>query len=300
MEENKKIKIVTHSSKFHVDDVFAVAALFLLLEKNHEITVLRSRDPNIHATGDYVIDTGDVYDPDRNRFDHHQRGGAGGRPNGILYSSFGLVWKKFGMALCGDREVSQKIDKMLVEPIDANDNGINIFQPVIKDVYPFDIRSLFYIFRPTWKEEVNIDVLFMEVVSYAKAIITRAIITITDQKEAERLVVEAYEKAEDKRLIILDERYPWEEVLLRFPEPLFVTYKKRVDNDWTLKTIRENVLSYDGARKDLPQAWAGLRDEKLEKVTGVPGSVFCHNGRFIAVAKTKEAILKLANLALKD
>jgi len=300
MEDKKKVTIVTHSSKFHVDDVFAVATLFLILEKEHDITVLRSRDPSVHAIGDYVVDTGDVYDPERNRFDHHQRGGAGGRENGILYSSLGLVWKKFGEELCGDADIARKVERMLVEPIDANDNGINIDTPIISGVYPFDIRSLFYIFRPTWKENTDIDVLFMQVVSYAKVIITRAITTIQDQKEAEELVIEAYRKAEDKRIILLDERYPWEEVLIRFPEPVFVIYKKRVDNNWSLKVIRENVLSYDGARKDLPVAWAGLRDEALEKVTGVPGSVFCHNGRFIAVAKTKEAILKLAEIALNS
>ena len=38
----------------------------------------------------------------------------------------------------------------------------------------------------------------------------------------------------------------------------------------------------------------------LEKVTGVPGSVFCHNDRFVAVAKTKEGAIELAQLALDN
>ena len=42
-----KITIVTHSSKFHPDDVFGVATLMLLLEKENDITVIRSRDPEI-------------------------------------------------------------------------------------------------------------------------------------------------------------------------------------------------------------------------------------------------------------
>ncbi len=56
-----KITIVTHSSKFHADDVFAVATLMLLLEKDHEITVVRSRDPDVAFHADYVVDTGFVY-----------------------------------------------------------------------------------------------------------------------------------------------------------------------------------------------------------------------------------------------
>ena len=41
-------------------------------------------------SADIVIDVGGQYDPDAGRFDHHQRGGAGERENGIPYSSFGL------------------------------------------------------------------------------------------------------------------------------------------------------------------------------------------------------------------
>jgi len=36
----------------------------------------------------------------------------------------------------------------------------------------------------------------------------------------------------------------------------------------------------------------------LAKVTGVPDATFCHNGRFLAVAKSKEGALKLAEIAL--
>jgi uncharacterized UPF0160 family protein len=38
----------------------------------------------------------------------------------------------------------------------------------------------------------------------------------------------------------------------------------------------------------------------LEKITGVAGAIFCHNARFMAVAKTKEAILKLSEIALNS
>ena len=51
-------------------------------------------------------------------------------------------------------------------------------------------------------------------------------------------------------------------------------------------------------RKDFPTIWAGLRDEKLQKVTGVSDSIFCHRGLFLAVAKSKEGAVKLAKLAL--
>ena len=87
----KKIKIVTHSSGFHTDDVFAVATLLIMLGENADVEIIRSRDMEVIKTGDYVVDVGGVHDPVTNRFDHHQAGGAGKRENDIPYASFGLV-----------------------------------------------------------------------------------------------------------------------------------------------------------------------------------------------------------------
>jgi len=53
-------------------------------------------------------------------------------------------------------------------------------------------------------------------------------------------------------------------------------------------------------RKFLPKSWAGKKDMDLEEVTGIKGATFCHNHLFMAVAKTKEAILKMAEIALNS
>ena len=64
----------------------------------------------------------------------------------------------------------------------------------------------------------------------------------------------------------------------------------------TVPTSKENVI----ARADLPEAWAGLRDAELAAVTGVPDAGFCHNGRFIASARSYEGIRAMAALALRE
>lgn len=295
----KKKIIVTHSSKFHPDDIFAVATLVLLLKKEGtEYEIIRTRDMEITNNADYVVDAGFIYDETHNRFDHHQVEGAGARSNGSPYASFGLVWKKYGHVLCGNKDMAQKIDKLLIEPIDLNDNGIDFAETKIPGVYPADIRSLFYIFRPTWKEDDNFDEIFIKLVSYARVILQRLIISMRDEAEAVQLVVEAYNNSLDKRLIILEEQYPWEQVLEKYSEPLYVVYKKKIDNTWSLKNIRNDTRTYI-SRKDLPKEWAGKTGEEFEKITGVPDVVFCHKNLFLAVAKTKEAILKLAEIALK-
>src|SRR5438045_63101 len=107
---NKTIKLVTHDGSFHTDDVFAAATLILHLEKtNSGWEIIRTRDEEIIKNADYVFDVGGVDDKEKNRFDHHQVGGAGERFHGIPYASFGLVWKKFGEEVCGSQKVAQTI-----------------------------------------------------------------------------------------------------------------------------------------------------------------------------------------------
>lgn len=297
MDKDEKITIVTHSSGFHTDDVFAVATLLLVLGEKVSFEVIRSREKEIIDKADYVVDTGNTYEPLKNRFDHHQEGGAGKRLNGVPYASFGLVWKKYGEQLSGSMKKYEKIDRILVQPIDAGDNGLKFLETKIQNLHPFDIGILTSIFAPTWKEnEVSIDEVFLQLVSYAKRIISRLIISVGDATEAEQLVIDSYNSSPDKRLILLNERYPWEEILSQYPEPLYVVYKNQQSN-WSIKTIRNDRFSYE-PRKKLPESWAGKRDKELEDATGVSDAVFCHNARFMAVAKTKEAILKMAEAAL--
>ena len=68
--------IVTHNGNFHADDVFSIAAFKLILPS---FRLIRTRDSELIAKADIVLDVGGEYDPDSDRFDHHQRGGAGER-----------------------------------------------------------------------------------------------------------------------------------------------------------------------------------------------------------------------------
>jgi uncharacterized UPF0160 family protein len=138
----KKRKIcVTHNGTFHADDLFATATLSILNKGN--IKIIRTRDPKIIAKGDYVYDVGGENDASKNHFDHHQRGGAGVRPNGIPYASFGLVWKAYGEQICGSKEIADRIENKIVQPIDATDEGFDIYTPKIKDVFPYSVEAIF-------------------------------------------------------------------------------------------------------------------------------------------------------------
>ncbi len=297
MMQNKKL--ITHNGSFHADDIFACATLSLMLEKNNEeFQIIRTRDEEIIKTGDYVFDVGGVYDADKNRFDHHQVDFKEKRDNDILYSSIGLVWKKFGKKLCDDQKAVDIIDKKLIAPIDAGDNGINLFGDNKYETLPYLIQNVFYAMRPTWKEDdLDTDEMFLKSVNIAKMVLSREIIQAQDVLSAEESVISIYNKAEDKRIIVLDKNYPVEYVLNNFTEPLFVVYPKKTDNSWAVKTVRKDLKTFEN-RKDFPASWASLRDEELQKITGVSDAVFCHRGLFLAVAKSKEGAVALAKLAL--
>lgn len=78
---------------------------------------------------------------------------------------------------------------------------------------------------------------------------------------------------------------------------LFVIHPR--ETDWCLTGIRRSSDGFE-LRADLPAAWAGLTGEDLAAVCGVADATFCHNGRFIAAARTREAALEMARLAVNQ
>ncbi len=291
----RKKLLITHNGTFHADDIFATAALSILL--NDKVKIVRTRDVDMIARGDFVYDVGGEYDAQRNRFDHHQVGGAGKRENGIPYAAFGLVWKTYGEQICGSKEVALKIDEDLVQAIDAHDNGVDLYTLKGETVAPYLVENVFDAFRPTWTEDQEYDKPFMEVVTFAKAFLARAVIRARDSVLAKSFVQKAYNESEDKRLIVMDGGYPWNSTMMEYPEPLYVVFPK--SNMWRVGCVRKEKKSFEN-RKSLPIEWAGLRDDQLVIVTGVPDAVFCHNGRFLAVARTKEGASALAKKALDN
>lgn len=298
--------LLTHSKTFHADDVFAVAT-FLLAHKDEKWQVIRSREEGDILEADAVLDVGGIYDPLKLRFDHHQKGGAGARSNGIPYATFGLVWKEFGLTVCGgDYFIRDQIDTLLVSPIDANDNGIAIYERKF-EVSPYELSQYVKMFNITWKEEAELyDMadkkrleVFLSLVDWASNIILREIKRNQDKNEAYKIVEDIYNKSQDKRIIILDKFYPWEDVLVAYPDPLYVLYPDGYDDNgrWVVKCVPKEKGSFE-TRVPLPLEWAGKRDQELKDTSGIPEARFCHNGRFLAVADSRDGALALAYKAL--
>lgn len=122
---------------------------------------------------DIVVDVGGVYDADKHRYDHHQRGftevfGEAGFTKTKL-SSAGLVYKHFGKEIIatvlGLPKDDEKVEILwlqlyleLIESIDAIDNGINLTSGELAYNQRTDLSSRVRRINPRWNEPSSDDI----------------------------------------------------------------------------------------------------------------------------------------------
>ena len=292
------MKVATHPGNFHADDVFAVAVLGLAAGP---LEIVRTRDDAELAAADARVDVGGKSDPDAGEFDHHQRGGAGQRPNGIRYASFGLVWKHYGAQLAGSPEAAASIDERLVQGVDANDTGQELSAPLIDDVRPMTVSGVIAALNPSWDEELTEaeeDERFAEAVVLATGILERMIAGAAGFQRARRLVLDAIARAPDPRVVELPSNLPWREtVVANSSEALFVMYPK--SDGWGLQAVPK-VAGAFANRRSFPEAWRGLSGDELCSASGVADAIFCHTAGFYASAQSREGVVELARRALEN
>ncbi|MFT5693367.1 MAG: uncharacterized UPF0160 family protein [Oceanicoccus sp.] len=284
--------IATHDGNFHADDVFSVAAFMSIFPS---FTLVRTRDLELIAKADIVIDVGGEYDAATDRFDHHQRGGAGGRENGIPFSSFGLIWQKYGLAICqGNQDVANAVDAGLVSTIDAIDCG-----HAEGASSGISLSHTISMFNPTWQEESHFDTCFDEAVDFAARVLTRFIASASGGISAKDIVAAAIENAEDPRVIVLEKYTPWKRTVHALSkEALYMIYPSQ-SGQWRIQAVPVEPGSFED-KKSLPRPWAGLAGKVLQDVTGIDDAMFCHNGLFIAGSESFESTMKMASIALEN
>jgi uncharacterized UPF0160 family protein len=292
------MRVATHPGNFHADDVFAVAVLELAAG---EVEVVRTRDPEAIAAADARIDVGGRDDPATGDFDHHQKGGAGARPNGIRYASFGLVWREHGAALAGGEDAAAAIDERLVQGVDANDTGQEIVETLVDGVRPMSVSGVIAALNPAWDEDLDAaeeDARFLEAVALARRILEREIAGGAAFGRARALVEAAIARSHDARVVELDRNMPWRELVVTgAPDALYVMYPKA--DGWGAQAVPRDAGAF-GNRRDFPAAWAGHSGAELAEITGVADAIFAHPARFYVSAGSREGIVALLEQALTE
>lgn len=298
--------LVTHSGGFHADELLSSVILSRLYP---DAQIVRSRAPDwiTPASGRIIYDVGGAYDAEAQIFDHHQRG-APLREDGQPYSSFGLIWKHYGraylaaMGLPADHieAIHQGFDAKFVLPIDLMDNGA-LSPATAGPLADLTLPSLLETLKPVFdnKEPGADDRGFQSALSIARMIVEAAIGQRAAKLRAETMVLEAIAATGEGRVLELPMGMPFRPAIVKAGADhlLFVIHPR--DKDWCITGIRKAEGSFE-QRADLPAAWAGLSNGNLEAVCGVKGATFCHNGRFIAAANSRDAILAMAEIAVEE
>ncbi len=298
--------LVTHSGGFHADELLSSVILTRLYPT---AKIVRSRAPEwITPAQDRVVyDVGGAYDAEAQIFDHHQRG-APLRDDGQPYSSFGLVWKHYGrdyltalgVAGADIENVHTSFDKSFVRPIDLTDNGA-LSPAIAGELAGLTLPSLLETLKPSFdnREPGADDAAFHSALAIARAFVEASIEKKAAKLRAETLVLKAIERTGESRILELPIGMPFRPAIVKAGADhlLFVVHPR--DKDWCVTGIRRAEEGFE-LRADLPVSWAGLTNGDLEQASGVEGATFCHNGRFIAAAKTREAAMTMAEIATQE
>ncbi|MCA0850432.1 MYG1 family protein [Salipiger thiooxidans] len=299
--------LVTHSGGFHADEVLSTVILTRLYP---EAEVVRSRSSAwiTPADGRLIYDVGGAYDPEAGIFDHHQRESPL-REDETPYSSFGLVWKHFGMAFLRSFDIPEaeletihaSFDRSFVLPVDQVDNGtvsVSEAGPLSSMTLPGLIETLKPVFDDTDPESETRA--FHAAVGIARQFVEARVNRSAAKRRAEVLATEAVRAAGESPILELPMGMPFRPAVIEAgADHLLFVVTPRGDGEWTLGGIRKHEQGFE-QRADLPAAWAGLSGSELEQVSGVSGAKFCHKARFIAAASNREAILKMAELAVEE
>ena len=293
------MEIVTHDGKFHADEIGSYTILRRIFD---DVTLVRTRSNHytVPKENRIVIDIGRVYDPEKRLFDHHQREGVIDPETGRHYSSFGLVWKHFGIlyiatvykwrVACFSAEqlarVHQRFDRYFAMSIDKIDCGVQGGGDTSLSACVSSLNG-----------SMPGNEGFMKASEIMEIFINSFIDSAIDAVFAEDELAVAVAKREHRELVVLERGVPWVEYLTKIPE-LSLVVLPNDRNEWMVQVISDVVEGVKIHRRSLPDAWGGLDDRELRRVSGVETAVFCHRGLFIAAARTKEDALKMAQLAL--
>lgn len=292
MADEQKIlsrSVGTHDGTFHADEVTA-CALLIIFDKVDPELIFRNRDSAVLDKCEYVCDVGGIYDPGAKRFDHHQVDYEG------ELSSAGMVLRYLRDQGKLEEATFQHLKKTLVDGVDAHDNG-----RVPADIGQATFSHVVANFNPTRHSvgRKGRDEAFKKALEFVKGHLERVLDRLSYHQDCRSVVEEAMK--EQGPCLRFKESLPWLENFFELGgkdhPAVFVIMPS--GEHWKLRGIPPTYEDRMSVRVALPEEWAGLLEGDLKDVSGIPGGIFCHKGRFISVWETEEDAVKALQYVLK-
>lgn len=329
---SSELVIGTHSGVFHCDEILACYML-QQLPKYKNASIVRTRDDTKLKDCDIVVDVGSVYDPENNRFDHHQktfqhtlgsvRPEFAGKFDAVRLSSAGLIYAHFGEAVIREvikkspnpqeitdeclQNVYRKVYENFIQEIDGIDNGVPQF--VDEPTYRISTHLSARVghFNSQWNA---VAAEFDEQAQFEKAkqlvgaeFVDSILYYATVWWPARALVKEAIKNRfnlhESGKIIEFKQFCPWKqhffdlEIEAKCEGEVLYCLYEGGANDFRIICVPNTPNSFV-CRKFLPAPWRGVRDSDLANVSGIKDARFVHATGFIGGANTRDGVLKMA------
>lgn len=279
----------THDGTFHADEVTA-CALLILFDLVDEDKIIRTRDNKLLETCEYICDVGGVYNPGLKLFDHHQADYQG------PLSSAGMILHYLKhRELINSREY-EFFNHSLIIGVDAHDNGKDAF-PTGHSSFSHVISNFTPICHDCLQEEQT--KAFHLALKFAYEHLQRLWDRFKYMQSCRESVADCMMRS--KECLIFDKNLPWLEIFFELNggehPALFVIMPS--GKHWKLRGIPPTYQERMKVRLPQPKAWAGLQNDELKRLSGIPGAIFCHKGQFISVWETKEDALRALEYTLQ-
>ncbi|MBQ1873972.1 MAG: MYG1 family protein [Succinivibrionaceae bacterium] len=297
----KKPLMAVHDGAFHADDCTAYS---IMKHLHPSLELVRTRDPEVIATADYVMDVGGEYD-NITKFDHHQKSFTEKRNDefNTKYAAAGLTWRKFGkdyvkkeLELAEDDDataerVAARVDRNYMRFLDANDNGIDVGVP---REYP-GVPSAVAMYNAVVGTKGNSG--FLAAARMCEMILRGEVRSEYRYICAEAEMLKAAKEAKDG-IIETSESLPFTQVAFEnwesFKDCEVVVYTERQSGRWRIQSLPAVLGQQFSRRCPAPKEWCGLSGERLQEVSGHKGFIFVHANGFTGGAETREQMLDIA------
>ena len=253
---------------------------------------------------------------------------------GLVYLHFGreIISRRLGQAEDSEQVgmVWRKIYESFIEALDAHDNGISAYDAAgltaagLQKKFSdggFTLGAMVGRLNPNWNDPIPEDPTAAQEAEDGRFELASQRIGEEFDRDldyftkawlpAREVVAEAFSARQDYdsegRIVVLKRQSaPWKDHLYNLEDQqpeggkvLYVLYpeKPTPDAKWRIQCVPQTKDSFQ-SRKPLPEAWRGFRDEELDGISGVSGSVFVHAAGFIGGNKTFEGALAMAKKAL--
>lgn len=269
---------ITHSGKFHVDDVISTIFLSKIIEK---VILLR-----VATIGNENLKNKIVYDIGLGEFDHHQKNRNGRRENGIYYSSIGLLWNKFGKKYLEKLKVKnvnktfEYIDNELIQYIDATDNMQ--IEYLENKISPDFIKLC----NPQWNENISEDEAFINALKLADEFWNVYIKHAIAEVEAIEIILDKIDKCKECYLVF-EKEMPYRKAvkLVSNNKVKYMIFKSRREG-YDIRAVTDSCKF----RKEIVQANDINASRKL---TGIKDLLYVDVHGKLCCTKTLESAIQI-------